>query len=538
VNFRTGRSTRIAGSRANVNSLSPRICSDITERASELEPVDESIEAFGRGSARDSTRPLGATALATRILGNSVLLLVGRAVTIATSAAGGLLLARYLGSELLGIYAGLYAFVGLFGALPTLGMEPILGRTVARNAESTVATLASGTMVGLVFASLATALALAIAANTDVAHTAVLLVLLASLDILMVAPLRLISIAFQMRYLQSHLLVVGITRDVLTLAAVIIAVLLRLDLMFIVSARLAISLINAAMLWVSCGLVIRQSLRMLSRSAITAIIRAAAPLAVSAVAVSIYYRVDQVLLNNLAGPKTLGEYVPAVNVTELFNVIPGTLLAPLFPAIVGVAHAPHLVARYLATPAKYLAVIAFGIALCVTASAGDIIGLLYGPRFGGGVLPLQILIWSCGPVFLGGLVANGLLATSRERWVAAATISGAILNVAFNVLLIPRLGVLGAALASVVSYSFSGVGIFLLMKETRAVAWSVVAPALAPALTVLPAAALCALLPMAGFGNAFAAALTYLAALLVTRTVTWTEVLGILSTVRPKASTA
>ncbi len=72
--------------------------------------------------------PLARAGAGTRVFQNTVVLLAGRGAGVLLSAGAAVILARYLGSERLGQFGALYAYLSLFAWLAGLGIEPVLAR--------------------------------------------------------------------------------------------------------------------------------------------------------------------------------------------------------------------------------------------------------------------------------------------------------------------------------------------------------------------------------------------------------------------------
>ncbi len=86
-----------------------------------------------------------------------------------------------------------------------------------------------------------------------------------------------------------------------------------------------------------------------------------------------------------------------------------------------------------------------------TILAPYIIKLIYGKGFSESVLPFQILIWSIVIAFFCAVYSNSLLAWNREKKVMAIVGIGAVTNIIFNFILIPKFSLIGAAVATVVA---------------------------------------------------------------------------------------
>jgi len=70
------------------------------------------------------------------IVQNTMANIVGRGLALVFSTLAAALLARYLGSEKLGEYGAVYAYLGLFAWMATFGFEPVLVREASRDRKS------------------------------------------------------------------------------------------------------------------------------------------------------------------------------------------------------------------------------------------------------------------------------------------------------------------------------------------------------------------------------------------------------------------
>jgi O-antigen/teichoic acid export membrane protein len=90
----------------------------------------------------------------------------------------------------------------------------------------------------------------------------------------------------------------------------------------------------------------------------------------------------------------------------------------------------------------------------LSAIGGDLLALIVGPDY---AAASDVVAWTALGVLFQGvyqLTSIGLNITKRTRYYPVSTIAGAILNVALNIALIPRWGILGAAWANAAAYAF------------------------------------------------------------------------------------
>ncbi len=180
------------------------------------------------------------------------------------------------------------------------------------------------------------------------------------------------------------------------------------------------------------------------------------PLLLSGVAISVYMRIDIVMLRHLAGESAAGIYAAAVRISELGYFIPMALASSVLPALLqarargGAAYGERL-QRYF----DLSAALAYALSLPLALVAPWLVRLAYGAAFAPAAAVLVVHIWAAIFVFLGVARGQFLVNEGLTRFYLVATSMGALLNVGLNFLLIPQAGGVGAAWATVISYAVS-----------------------------------------------------------------------------------
>lgn len=180
----------------------------------------------------------------------------------------------------------------------------------------------------------------------------------------------------------------------------------------------------------------------------------AAPVGVAALLAQVYYNFDTILLGVLKDSETVGQYGAAYLVVTLL-LTGAFLLAATYQPILARTFAAdraglarHL--RRLTAAALLLGVLVpAGVAL----AAGPIIRILFGEEFAPAAGPLIVLTASLPFAYLGMAYGTALVAAGLQRHMMVATAIGAVVNVVANLLLIPPLGMMGAAIVTVISYA-------------------------------------------------------------------------------------
>jgi O-antigen/teichoic acid export membrane protein len=407
--------------------------------------------------------------LRTRVLQNTAALLGGRGISIVLSAGASVLLTRYLGSERLGQFGAIYAYLGLFTWLTTLGIEPVLIREISKERESassllhTAIVLASFLCVG---ALLATILFAPWAGFNG--HLRSLLIL-AALEFVLI-PFRLPGIIFQVDLRQWYAATINVVRQGVWFGIVIILWLLGASLFYVILGRLLATAVESALTWaysrrfLSAG---RKFLRVRSGK----IFRHSIPIAFTTLLSMIYFRIDQVMLHKMASDFVLGQYVAAVRVSELFEFLPNAFIISMAPLLSVSVDQPERFHAYTDRLFRYFMIAASAICVFMSTGAGLIMRILYGKQFAPAAPLLAVLIWSEIAVFFATVVYNVLISKNQQWLLPVPTLVGAAVNVALNLVLIPRYGAAGAAWATLVSYTVAWTAVLFFFQETRSLIW-------------------------------------------------------------------
>ncbi|MBE5317558.1 flippase [Pedobacter sp. MR2016-19] len=191
------------------------------------------------------------------------------------------------------------------------------------------------------------------------------------------------------------------------------------------------------------------------------------PLALSAVLVSIYMKIDQLMVENYLGTGALGIYSTVVALSESWYFIPVAIVTSVFPAIMNAKRDnPERYMKRLQNMYDIMVWISLSVALFMTFASPIIYHIVYTPEFWDGAHVLTVHVWAGIFVFLGSASGQYLIAEGYTKLSMLRTGMGAIVNIVLNVLWIPKYGIMGAALATLIAY-FTATFFILLIPKTR-----------------------------------------------------------------------
>ncbi len=180
------------------------------------------------------------------------------------------------------------------------------------------------------------------------------------------------------------------------------------------------------------------------------LIKAGAPIGVFYLALNLYNYIDTVMISSLRGPAEVGWYNAGYRIYEAFVPLPviiGTVLMPRLSLLHGADRARF---GLLVTDGwKYTLVLSLLITGVGVPLAADVIRLCYGDEYQPSSIALQILLAGVPFLFLITYARFVLIAMDRQQLLLKVTVPGLAANVLLNLVLIPRAGFAGAAVATV-----------------------------------------------------------------------------------------
>ncbi len=185
-----------------------------------------------------------------------------------------------------------------------------------------------------------------------------------------------------------------------------------------------------------------------------AILRAALPFAVSSGLIILYVRSATIMLSFIGGDEITGWYSAATRFFMLFAFLPRSMMVAVLPVMAQQSaqrDSTEALLRSYSRSFRFLFMMALPLALGMGLLAPSIIGLLYGEQFLEATLTTQILMLALVVSFVNWGGTYALISLNRERTVLAIAAASLAVNVSVNLVLIPYLGHVGAAVTAVIS---------------------------------------------------------------------------------------
>lgn len=167
---------------------------------------------------------------------------------------------------------------------------------------------------------------------------------------------------------------------------------------------------------------------------------------------SIYNRIDTIILQSMKGSEAVGYYGLAYKVHDNLILIAAYLMNALFP-IIAKAKGSELKTIYQEMFSLLLG-LGMAISICIFLFAPFVVYLIAGSQFGQSVLILRVLIFATVLSFVNHLTGYTLIAIGKQKISLTIAVAALFINVGLNLILIPFLSSLGAALVTIITEGF------------------------------------------------------------------------------------
>ena len=206
----------------------------------------------------------------------------------------------------------------------------------------------------------------------------------------------------------------------------------------------------------------------ITKGTMFSMLRMSYPFIFSAVLSTIYGQADKIMIKSMIDNSSVALYNASMMIAGLVVIIPTTLIEGFRPDIMDAKKSDEkLYQRRLRQlyAVIFWTCIIYG--LIITVFSKQIIVLLYGQKYIGATKSLSLIVWYTSFSYFGSVNNVYMVAEEKQKWVQATTLTGATANVILNYFLIPHLGIVGAALASLITQFLANFVLMAVIPDLR-----------------------------------------------------------------------
>ncbi|MDM5272409.1 flippase [Sulfurovum sp. zt1-1] len=382
----------------------------------------------------------------------------------------GVWVARYLGPEQYGLFNYVVSFVGLFTIIATFGLDSIIIRELVKNSSRRDELIGTAFWLKF-FGAFIVLLILAIAINftSNDTYTNTLVFIIASATIFQ--SFNAIDLFFQSKVLSKYVVYVNVIGLFITSVIKIILILNEAPLIafaWVILVDKVILAIGFIYFYIKKESIYAIKGLKFNKNTAMNLLKQSWPLILSSLLISIYTKIDQVMLKEIVSNEAVGLYAVAVRLSEIWYFIPIIISSSLFPAIINAKKQGEQF-YYARLQKLYDLMIWTAIILAVffTFISNTLVEHLYGLQYKQAGNVLIIYAWAGIFVFFGNAWGKWMINENLQKTVMKMQALSLIANIILNLILIPTYGIMGAAIATLVSYGIGHTVFALFFKNQK-----------------------------------------------------------------------
>lgn len=396
---------------------------------------------------------------------NTGWLMLGRVGSLLIKMLVSFAVTNYLGKGQNGILNYANSFVIMFMAVAGLGLDSFIVRELVREPQRRNEILGTSLLLKLVAAiGIIPFILLGFMIFPDENTPAEYVFILSFTGVFQ--AFNIIDAWFQSQVQAKYIMYVNVLGNVVSAILKLVLIWMGLPLVYFVFALLFDAVLLAMGYLLTYG---KQNLPItqwrFERTLAKSLLKKSWPLMFAAVLVTIYMKIDQVMIGRILGTEALGIYSTVVPLSEVWYFIPMSIVGSVFPAIINArAESMDRYLRRLQNLYDLMVGISLSIAIFMTFASTFIYDLVYKPEFASGAPVLALHVWAGIFVFLGVASGQYLINEGLTQLSLFRTAVGAVVNIGLNLILLPKMGIIGAAWATLIAYALATFSIIFVPK--------------------------------------------------------------------------
>lgn len=388
------------------------------------------------------------------IVSNTGWLLSDKLLRMAVGFLVGVWIARYLGPAQFGLLNYAVAFVAMFSALATLGLEGIVVRDLVHDParkEDILGTAFLLKAAGGLFTLLVTIMVILLLRPDDrLTHWLVGITAIGTIF----QAFDTIDFWFQSKVRSKYTVYAKNCAYLVISGVKVMLIIAGAPLIAFAWAGLAETMIGSAGLVVAYRVTGQSPLSWnVDFSLAKKLLKDSWPLIFSGTFVLVNMLIDKIMLGNLSSNAEVGLYSAATRLSELWYFIPMVIGASVMPSLVKERAENELSYQAkLQQTYNLMSGCSLALALPLTFLSPALIALLYGPGYAASASMLSIHIWTGLFVFHVSIRTRSLMIEGLQTFIAVISFFTMLFNIIFNYALIPAYGGIGASSASLLSW--------------------------------------------------------------------------------------
>lgn len=403
-----------------------------------------------------------------KIARNLLWAMTGKIVTLLGSFLVGIIVARYLGPEQYGIMSYVISYIAIFQVVANFGLEGIEIREEAKEGANRDVLVGTAFALKCMLAVLTIGLIGVSVMITEQESYVRWLIMLYSVSMIL-NSFSAIRNYFTALIWNEYVVKTEIMRTIIGAGVKIVLLLCKASLVWFIAALLFDAFLIASG-YVAAYQKKIASIRKWCFDKATAryYIIQSFPLFLSAVMTIIYMKIDQLMIGNMLSKTSTGIYAVACTFVDICIFIPTILSQTITPVLVTNYEHDQTIYRQKSQIFMNIATwICILITIFISLSSPLIIRYSYGLQYIAAVPVLQLLAFRIIGVANAQISGQLIIIEHTQKYAILRNIAGCIVCIVLNLILLPRYGLIGAAISAVATSLVAGMIIHFFIPAYR-----------------------------------------------------------------------
>lgn len=399
--------------------------------------------------------------------GNASWLIGGKVFQMVISLVVGVITARYLGPSNYGLIGYGAAYVSFFTAFCSLGLNSVIIKDFIDNPDEQGEAIGSALVMRMASSILSAVMIVGFVSIVDKNETLTIAVVsLCSIGVIF-HIFETFNFWFQSQYKSKITAIATLLAYMVTAVYKIILLILEKDVRWFAFSTSVDYIVVAVFLFIAYkkhnGARLKFSLKK-SKS----LLKVSYNYILSSMMIAIYGQTDKLILKQMLDESAVGYFTTATTICLMWVFVLQAIIDSMYPTILDLKNKNQ---QLYEKKNRQLYAVVFYVSCFVSLGFlvfGDlVVKILYGEEYMPSADVLKVVSWYTAFSFLGVARNAWIVSEGKQKYLKYIYGCAAVLNVVINLALIPIIGTIGAALATLITQVFTSIVLPMFIKELR-----------------------------------------------------------------------
>lgn len=379
----------------------------------------------------------------------------------------GAILARYLGPNNLGILNYATGIVAIFLIFANLGLDNIVIELLVDKKFTNENIIGSSFILKLISGMVCSLVLCLYASNFETDVLSILSIQIVSITLIL-QSLNVMELYFQSKVESKYIVFANVTSLIISALSKVVFIKLEKPILYFVYLcviEMLIVLLATFIFFYKNSDIHFKKIR-ISSELIGYMLKRSWPLILSGFTVSLYMKIDQIMIKEMLNFSELGIYSVAIKLTETWYFLPIITVASFFPSLANVKDDTKVYEKRTQLLYDVMVIGSLAISIVTVFLSEIMIDILYGDVYREAIIVLNVQTWATIFVAIGVAGSRWFILKNKEKLLMKLTILACMVNIILNYIFIERFGIIGASVTTLISAAISAYfGLFLFRNE-------------------------------------------------------------------------